>query len=254
VTAARGTDHHTGAPAEAVNHMGKSTIEQTRYQWAYEEIRRRIMDGDLPPGAPLSEYQLAELLQVSRTPVREALKRLEHEGIVRSAPNRGAFVAELSLQDIMEIYQIREQLEGVAARIAAQSMPAADVQELEEELRRAAALAAKGHVRETFESDVHLHKQIIGATRNRRLVTILATLDDQVRRIRSMSPRTPGRLEATLREHNEIVARIKERDASGAEAAMRRHLQAACENAVHLIFPASPAAALSALVPLPQQR
>jgi DNA-binding GntR family transcriptional regulator len=224
--------------------MEKSTTEQTRYQWAYEEIRRRILDADLAPAAPLSEYQLADLLQVSRTPVREALKRLEHEGLVRSIPSRGAFVAELSAQDIMEIYQIREQMESLAARIAAETMPVADVEDLEDELARAATFAAKGRVKDTFESDVHLHKRIIEATRNGRLAGILGTLDDQVQRIRVMSPRTPGRLEATLREHREIVGRIKERDASGAEAAMRHHLRAACENAIHLVFPASPTAAL----------
>lgn len=218
-------------------------MDQTRYQWAYEEIRRRILDGDLAAAAPLSEYQLADLLQLSRTPVREALKRLEHEGLVRSVPNRGASVAESSVQDIMEIYQVREQLEGLAARIAAETMPDADVEKLEDELRRAAILAAKNHVKETFESDVHLHKRIIESTRNGRLVSILATLDDQVRRIRAISPRTPGRLEATLREHREIVGRIRDRDASGAEAAMRRHLRAACENAIRLVLPASPPAA-----------
>jgi DNA-binding GntR family transcriptional regulator len=216
----------------------RSTIE-TRYQWAYEEIRRRILDGDLAPAAPLSEYQLADLLQVSRTPVREALKRLGHEGLVRSIPNRGAFVAELSVQDIREIYQIREQLESHAARIATETLSTAAIDELEEELARAAALAAKGRVKDTFESDIHLHKRIIDATKNRRLATILATLDDQVRRIRAISPRTPGRLEATLREHRDVVGRIKKRDASGAEVAMRHHLRAACENAIRLVSPAS---------------
>jgi len=222
--------------------MEKAATEQTRYQWAYEEIRRRILDGDLGPAVSLSEYQLADLLQVSRTPVREALKRLEHEGLVRSIPNRGAFVAELSVQDIMEIYQIREQLESLAARIAAETLRVAEVDELEGELTRAAALAAKGRVKDTFESDIHLHKRIIEATKNGRLVNFLTTLDDQVRRIRAMSPRTPGRLEATLREHREVVGRIKEHDASGAEAAMRRHLRAACENAIHLVLPISPSA------------
>jgi DNA-binding GntR family transcriptional regulator len=217
----------------------KSTTEQTRYQWAYEEIRRRILEGELAPAAPLSEYQLAGLLRVSRTPVREALKRLGHEGLVRSIPTRGGFVAELSIQDIMEIYQIREQLESLAARVAAETLPTADIEELEGELARAATLADKGRAQDTFESDIHLHKRIIEATKNGRLVSIIATLDDQVRRIRAMSPRTPGRLKSTLREHREIVRRIKDRDASGAEAAMREHLRAACQNAVRLVLPPS---------------
>src|SRR5437867_830283 len=89
-------------------------------QQAYEEIRRRILEGEFQPSSPLSEHQLAATLQLSRTPVREAIKRLEKEGLVRSIPNRGTFIAELSAHDILEIYQIRERLESLAARIAAE--------------------------------------------------------------------------------------------------------------------------------------
>ena len=78
---------------------------------------------NLPPSSPISEYQLAAALNISRTPVREAIKRLEEDGLVWSVPNKGTFVSELSAKDIMEIYQVRERLEGLAARIAAEQMP-----------------------------------------------------------------------------------------------------------------------------------
>lgn len=206
-----------------------------RHAHAYAQIRNRIMEGKLLPDEPLSEYQLAEQLKLSRTPVREALKRLEHEGLVRFIFNRGAFVAGLSPHDIVEIYQVREQLEGFAARVAATDMPLSESNDLDAELERAQRLAAAGKVRETFESDVHLHKQIIRVTNNARIMNILATLDNQVHRIRVLSPHTQGRVTETLREHREIVDCIKRRDGQGAQEAMTRHLRAACDNAIRLM-------------------
>ena len=193
------------------------------------------MEGDLLPDEPLSEYQLAEQLKLSRTPVREALKRLEHEGLVRFIFNRGAFVTGVSVHDIVEIYQVREQLEGYAARVAATEMRLEEANALDEELARAQRLAAEGKVRETFDSDIHMHKQIIRFTNNNRMMSILATLDNQVHRIRGLSPNMQGRVDFTLREHREIVECIKRRDATGAQDAMVRHLRAACENAIRMM-------------------
>jgi DNA-binding GntR family transcriptional regulator len=210
----------------------RASILQAR---AYARIRDRIMEGELLPDEPLSEYQLAEQLKLSRTPVREALKRLEHEGLVRFVFNRGAFVEGLSVHDIVEIYQVREQLEGFAARLAAGEMPLEESSALDNELEQAQRLAAAGNVRETFESDIHLHKQIIRFTNNDRIMRILATLDNQVHRIRGLSPNVPTRIEATLREHREIMDCIKRRDGQGAQEAMTRHLRAACENAIRLM-------------------
>jgi DNA-binding GntR family transcriptional regulator len=187
------------------------------------------------PDEPLSEYQLAIELKMSRTPIREALKRLEHEGLVRFVLNHGAFVCGLSLSDVAEIYEIREQLEGFAAFVAATKLPDADIAALEDELAAAQTLAAASKVTDTFDSDVHLHQRLIECTNNSRLIAILATLADQVHRIRVLSPSTPGRLEATLSEHQEILARLKRRDPEAARAAMVHHLRAAQQNAVQVL-------------------
>ena len=210
-------------------------VATIRHLEAYVQIRNRIMEGELLPNDPLSEYQLAQQLKLSRTPVREALKRLEHEGLVRFIFNRGAFVAGLDVHDIVEIYQVREQLEGFAAHVAATVMPIEDANALDEELERAQVLGAEGKVRETFESGIHLHKRIVSVTNNHRLASILATLDSQVRRIRGLSPNAHGRIEHTLCEHREIVECIKRRDSQGAREAMTRHLRAASESAIHLL-------------------
>jgi DNA-binding GntR family transcriptional regulator len=206
-----------------------------RQENAYQKIRRQILDGQLRPDEPLGEYQLAADLKMSRTPIREALKRLEHDGLVRFVVNRGAFVQGLSVSDVVEIYQVREQLEGFAAFVAATEMPEWEINSLRAELTAAEKLAALGRGPETFESDIHLHQRIIACTHNRRLIAILTTLDDQVHRIRVFSPNTPGRLEATLREHEEILANIEARNAEGARAAMLDHLRSAQDNAVQLL-------------------
>jgi len=216
---------------------GAGTGEGGLNQQAYEEIRRRILEGELLPSSPLSEHQLAATLQLSRTPVREAIKRLEKEGLVRSIPNRGTFIAELSAQDIMEIYQVRERLEGLAARIAAEQMSTEDVQALEHEVALTASLSDEDRIGEIFQSDIRFHKLIIAATRNQRLSIILATLDDQMYRVRAILPRSADWLGATLRDHKAIVEQIKARDGKGAEQAMEQHLQLTCERAMRLVLP-----------------
>jgi DNA-binding GntR family transcriptional regulator len=204
---------------------------------AYAEIRRRILEGEILPSSPLSEHQLATTLHLSRTPVREAIKRLEREGLVRSIPNRGTFIAELSAQDIREIYQVRERLEGLATRIAAEQMSAEAMQTLEHEVALTAAFAAEGRIGEIFQSDIRFHKLIIATTHNWRLSTILGTLDDQMYRVRAIFPRSADWLEATLRDHTAIVEGIKARDGKRAEQAMEQHLQSACERAMRLVMP-----------------
>jgi DNA-binding GntR family transcriptional regulator len=211
------------------------------HEAAYDQIRSRILNSQLLPDEPLSEYQLAIDLNMSRTPIREALKRLEHDGLVRFVVNRGAFVRGLSASDISEIYEVREQLEGFAAFTAATNMRDTEIAALERELAYAEKLSAQGRVAETFESDVHLHRSLIACTHNDRLASILATLADQVHRVRVLSPNTPGRIEATLREHEEILSAVKRRDGEAARAAMVRHLRAAHENAIQLLMMRGPA-------------
>ena len=206
-------------------------------QKAYAEIRRRILNGELSTDAPLSEYQLAEDLELSRTPVREAVKRLEREGLVQSIPNRGTFVAELTARDISEIYQVREQLEGFAARIAAEAMSDESINLLDEEIRHLNTLASDGRLVEIVDSDIRLHKLIIASTQNSRLSELLGTLDDQMHRVRALFPQSSQWLQATLAEHADIVKAIKARDGLEAEKAMKIHLRSAREYAIKQFLP-----------------
>lgn len=206
-------------------------------QRAYDEIRRGILDGKLLPSSPISEYQLAAALKISRTPVREALKRLEEEGLVWSIPNKGTFVTKVSAQDIMEIYQVREGLEGLAARIAAEQMSESDIHLLEKEIILEDELKSSGRVDEIFNCDIRIHKLIIASTQNIRLGAILATLDDQMHRVRIIFSQSPDWLDSTLKDHTEIVEKIKAHDCEGAEKAMIRHLRSACDRSVRVVLP-----------------
>lgn len=206
-------------------------------QQAYVEIRRRILEGELAPSSPISEYQLAAALNISRTPVREAIKRLEEDGLVWSVPNKGTFVTELSAKDIMEIYQVRERLEGLAARIAAEQMPEKGLQQLQREVTILNELKYTGQVDEIFQCDIRLHKLIIESTQNFRLGKILATLDDQMYRVRVIFSQSPDWLQAVIQEHTTIVEKIKGRDGKGAENAMVQHLRSACDRSVQIVLP-----------------
>ncbi|MCX6066899.1 MAG: GntR family transcriptional regulator [Chloroflexi bacterium] len=212
-------------------------IKRELNQQAYDEIRRRILDGEFLPSSPLSEYQLAAALNLSRTPVREAIKQLEKEGLVWSIPNKGTFIVELSAHDIMEIYQVRERLEGLAARIAAERMSGRDIELLEQEISITNELEFAGRINEILQCDVRIHKLIIASTQNVRLGAILATLDDQMHRVRAIFPQSPEWLHATIQDHALIVAKIKEHDGAGAESAMEEHLRSACERAVQILLP-----------------
>ena len=204
---------------------------------AYTEIRRRILSGELSVDAPLSEYQLADELELSRTPVREAVKRLEREGLVQSIPNRGTFVAELRARDISEIYQVREQLESFAARIAAETMSDESIKKLEEEISMLNTLASEGQLNEVVNSDIRLHKQIIASTQNSRLIELLGMLDDQMHRVRALFPQSSQWLESTLADHANIVNAIKAHDGQAAEKAMKTHLRSAREHAIRQFLP-----------------
>jgi len=207
-------------------------LRPSRAAEAYTSIRRAILDLELPPAAPLSEAQLAEAIGMSRTPVREALKILASEGLVRSFPARGTFVAELSSTDVAEIYEVRTLLEPFAASVAASQISDAEITALQESLGRAEAAIAEARIDEACLLDIRLHTSIVSVTRNRRIKQILAQLDDQVHRIRLLAFQDTTRMLRTVEEHRRIIDTLVARDATAAESAMRAHLTAARKNAL----------------------
>lgn len=188
-------------------------------------MRQAIINGQLKPGERLREVELASRLGVSRTPVREAIKRLESEGLAAYVSSRGAIVPEPTQQQAIELYAIREILEGAAARFAAQHAYAAEIQLLEY------LLAAEEELGDDPEGQAALnrkfHETIYRMAHNHYLVDMLT----KARNYMILLPRTtyaaPGRAASAHQEHAAIVAAIREGNTDAAEAAARQHIREA---------------------------
>lgn len=190
----------------------------------YRNLRRAIIRGDLAQGATVSETELARRLAVSKTPVREALSRLAQDGLVITTPHKGAVVTNLAREDVEEIYRVRMQLEGLAARMAAERLTeehaktlAAIVESLEVATASRDAEALRGRY-------VLLHQAVWDASQTRRLPALLLGLQDYVEMSRLSLFFEPSGLEVGLEEHRRIVHAIAARDPDGAEQAMAEHI------------------------------
>jgi DNA-binding GntR family transcriptional regulator len=191
----------------------------------YNELRQRIVNGQLKSGERLREVELASLLGVSRTPVREAIKRLESEGFASYVSSRGAVVTELTPEQAVEFYAMREILEGAAARFAAQHAYPAEIQMLEY------LLEAERQLGEDPEEQANLnrkfHGSIYGMAHNRYLLAVLTKARDYMVLLHKTAYFAPGRAESAYREHVAIVDAIRRGDAQAAEEAARAHIREA---------------------------
>jgi DNA-binding GntR family transcriptional regulator len=187
-------------------------------------LRDRIFAGEWRPGAFLDEVRLADEMQISRTPLREALKVLTAEGIVRHEPRRGCFIAEVTEQDLDEIFPVLALLEGRCAYEAAQNATDADLQALEILHDKLTRHARTKRIAEYYEANFAIHEAIISLADNRWLAGTIAQLRKIVKLARLQQLHAPGRLEQSLSEHLAVFAALKARDPEGADAAMRTHL------------------------------
>ncbi len=188
------------------------------------QLRERIFAGELAPGMFLDEVQLAEQMKISRTPLREALKVLTAEGLLRHEPRRGCFVTEVTEQDLDEIFPVIALLEGRCAHEAAQQATDADLQALEALHDKLQRHARAGRINAYYEANFAIHEAIIALAGNRWLASVIGGLRKIVKLARLQQLHAPGRLEQSLSEHLAVFAALKARDAEGAEAAMRTHL------------------------------
>lgn len=190
-----------------------------------ESLREAIRRGILKPGERIMEIQLAEELGVSRTPVREAIRKLELEGYVVMMPRRGTYVANMSIRDINEIFEIRTALESLSNGLAAEHITDEELEHLQRLLVIIGGYIKEGNMEKIVETDIEFHDLMYHAARNQRLVGIISNLRDQLTRFRTLSMSHPGRLEATLEEHKAIVEAIANGDRRSASKAAERHME-----------------------------
>jgi DNA-binding GntR family transcriptional regulator len=200
-------------------------IQSSLHDEVATQLRERIFAGELPPGTFMDEVRLAQEMNISRTPLREALKVLTVEGLVRHEPRRGCFVREVTEQDLDEIFPVIGLLEGRCAYEAAQHASDADIETLEVLHQRLAKHAKARRINEYYEANFAIHEAIIRLADNRWLAGVIADLRKILRLARLQQLHAPGRLDQSLSEHLAVFAALKARDADGAEAAMRTHLQ-----------------------------
>lgn len=196
----------------------------------YQKIRKGILNGTWTPGQSLTELMLSQLLQVSRTPVREALHQLELEGLIELRPNRGAVVIGINTSDIEDIYEIRTLLEERVAQRAAARAEAQDIETLREIVDLTEFYVERGSYDKITEMDDRYHQYLYSLSGSRMFQKTLADLHTYVEPVRERSIREPGRATAMLAEHRAIVEAIAACSAEEAGRLMTLHITRAGEH------------------------
>lgn len=191
----------------------------------YDILKKRIIFREIESGKKINEEGLAKSLGVSRTPIRETLLRLEHEGIVKIIPRRGAFVVSQSKEKVIDLLQVREVLEGLVSRLATENMK----HELFDRLKLCLEKVSSGNddnnrLLKYTPADVEFHALLLEACDNELLKNMMKSVNAHLQMVRLRTVALPGRPEQTVREHYEIVAAIEKRDSTLAEKLMRKHV------------------------------
>ncbi len=199
-------------------------VHNSLHEQVADTLRQEIFGGTLAPGSFVDEVALCERLEISRTPLREALKVLTAEGLVRHEPRRGCFVNEVTERDLDEIFPVIALLEGRCAHEAALRASDADLDALETLHDRLQKAARNKRIVDYYDTNYAIHEAIITLADNRWLAQVIGDLRKILKLARLQQLHAPGRLEQSLSEHMTVFAALKARDAEGAEAAMRTHL------------------------------
>lgn len=218
----------------------------------YDDLREQILDWTLPPGAPLGEVELASRLGVSRTPLRTALSRLVADGLAVARSGRGVSVAQVSVRDLREVFELRAALEGQAARLAAarrdEAVFAALVAELDAQVDRVGGGDVAGAAGRDAYYDLvaRMDEAVDAACGNRYLVGALRALRTHVARLRRLAQDDPARLAAAAREHRLIAEAVRDGDGDLAVHAVHVHLHASLRAALARAAPADEPATTTA--------
>lgn len=208
---------------------------QNLHTSVYERLKSQIIDFTLKPGQKLQDRQLAIQLEVSRTPVREALNRLVQEGFVRQTPGQGYFVKEITIKEIEELYEVREALEVLAAKMAIQSINNSQIKKLSEILKRHKKLIQNGTSESSLLDEAEFHKTIALSSGNQHLYVIMSNIFDKIAAYRGIGTLTLQRTKIAYQQHEEIFISLKEKDTRKLKKIMRGHITEARRDAIERV-------------------
>lgn len=201
-----------------------SIPRQVLHQEVAVRLRQRIVEGQLAPGAKLNERELAELLNVSRTPLREAIKMLAAEGLVELLPNRGAVVAQMSAQDVADTFEVIAGLEGQSGELAAQRITDAELAEIRALHYEMMAAYTRRDLPTYYRLNAQIHTQINAAARNPVLAQTWRTVNARLQALRFRSNFDEAKWKRAVKGHERMVELLAARDAAGLRALLIEHL------------------------------
>jgi DNA-binding GntR family transcriptional regulator len=192
--------------------------------WAYDTIKESILNLRVPPGAQLHIEDLADQMGISRTPVREALLRLESDGLVRAVPRVGFFVTEITRRDLEDLFEVRALLESHAAEKAASLLTGEDLAHIDRLLEAGVSAVERGDLGEFLETEIAFHTLLIERTPNRQLIAMMESLQDLTYRERVLSLESLENVRESCIEHQRIAEALHQRDGELAGRLMREHI------------------------------
>jgi len=201
----------------------------------FNTLRQAILRGELKPGERLMEIQLANKLGVSRTPIREAIRKLELEGLVLMIPRKGAEVADITEKSLRDVLEVRKALEELAVQLTCDKITKEQIRELEEAAEEFKRILKSSDVTEIAEADVHFHDIIYKATDNQRLIQLLNNLGEQMYRYRVEYLKNPEAYPQLVAEHEEIIRHIERKEKEKATEIVCKHIDNQVEAVIDVI-------------------
>ena len=193
-------------------------------EMVYEELKTQILTGKIAPGTRLMEIDLADNMGVSRTPIREAIRKLEKEGLVVIEPRKGAYASQISTEDMIAILEVRQNMDGLAAHFAAERISSAEIEILKNAFENYNMAVQEGNTKNMIKYDTSFHRIIVDASHNKILVQMIEQLQELVLRFRYIYYDDFRRAEKMPKEHGDIMDAIIRGDGKSARAAADVHI------------------------------
>ena len=193
--------------------------------WVYENIKQLILDNTLPAETQVNIDDMSKELQVSRTPVREALLQLKDKGLVRIVPHVGCFVSSITQEEFHEVFELRGIIECYAASWAATHMPEEEIRQWLQSVDKCEQALSRGDLEEFNQMEIILHDYLIDSLKNKRIQTVMESVADSIYRERKIAMGSMENVEESVREHRAIAMAIAKRDPVEAEQAMKTHIR-----------------------------